>query len=65
MASTHQQEPLLPTSPPTTYFDLIEKVGAEGKYQIIVMLISSLAWFVTGILLLGTGFIYYNPAFDC
>lgn len=44
---------------------LIEKVGSKGKYQKIVLLIFCLVWYVTGTILLGTGFIFLNPSFDC
>ena len=50
---------------PATYFDLIEKVGSNGKYQKILLVIFALIWYVTGNLLLSTAFLYLNPSFDC
>lgn len=49
----------------TTYFDLIEVVGSNGKYQRNVFLIFCVLWFVSGMLLMGTSFLYMNPSFDC
>jgi hypothetical protein len=48
-----------------TFLDLIGKVGGRGKYQYILTLIFMLSWYVTGVLLLSTSFIFLNPEFDC
>lgn len=50
---------------PKTYFDLINLVGSKGKYQTAVFLIFCLNWFLAGILLLGTSFLFMSPDFDC
>jgi len=50
---------------PKTYLDLIIKVGGKGKYQYILTIIISFAWYVTGIVLMSTAFIFLNPTFDC
>lgn len=50
---------------PKTYFDLIEKVGHSGKYQLRMLLIFLIMWFVTGIILLSTAFLFRSRSFDC
>jgi len=50
---------------PIKYFQLIEKVGANGKYQKILTVIFALIWYVTGIVLMSTAFLFLNPSFDC
>lgn len=50
---------------PKTYFDLIEKVGHSGKYQLRMLLIFLTMWFVTGIILLSTAFLFRSRSFDC
>jgi MFS family permease len=40
-------------------------VGSEGKYQKRLLLVLGLSWFVTGIILLSTGFLFRSPSFDC
>ncbi len=50
---------------PETYLDLIEKVGGKGKYQYIYTVIQAFSYYVTGIVLMSTAFIFYNPEFDC
>lgn len=51
--------------PPKTYFDLINMVGSKGRYQTVVFLLFCLNWFIAGILLLGTSFLFMNPEFQC
>lgn len=43
----------------------MEKVGDSGRYQKNMLLIFSLNWFVTGIILLSNAFLFRNPSFDC
>ena len=50
---------------PKTYFDLIEKVGHSGKYQLRMLLFFLIMWFVTGIILLSTAFLFRSRSFDC
>lgn len=50
---------------PETYLDLIEKVGGKGKYQYIYVAIQAFSYYITGIVLMSTAFIFYNPSFDC
>lgn len=50
---------------PTNYFHLIERVGDSGKYQFFMVLIFLICWFVTGIILLSTAFLFRNRSFDC
>lgn len=50
---------------PNTYFNLIEKVGDSGKYQSVMLFIFLINWFVTGIILLSTAFLFRNRSFDC
>jgi hypothetical protein len=45
--------------------DLIERVGDSGKYQKRLLLVLGLSWFVTGIILLSTAFLFRSPALDC
>jgi hypothetical protein len=44
---------------------LIERVGADGKYQFNLFLIFLLVWFVTGIILMNTGFLFFKKSFEC
>ncbi len=50
---------------PKKYLQLVEKVGDSGQYQKNMLLIFSLNWFVTGIILLSNAFLFRNPSFDC
>ena len=43
-----------------TYFELMEKVGTKGPYQRNVFLIFFLNWFITGLLIMQTGFLFMN-----
>jgi OCT family organic cation transporter-like MFS transporter 4/5 len=43
----------------------MEKIGDSGKYQKCMLLVFSLSWFVTGIILLSTAFLFRSPSFDC
>jgi MFS family permease len=40
-------------------------MGDGGKYQMMMVLIFLICWFVTGIILLSTAFLFRNYAFDC
>jgi len=50
---------------PSNYFDLIERVGSNGRYQYKMMLNFIICWFVAGIILLSNAFVFRNPEFDC
>lgn len=50
---------------PKTYFDLMEMVGSKGPYQRNVFLIFCLNWFIAGVLIMQTGFLFLNHEFDC
>jgi hypothetical protein len=50
---------------PATYLDLIEKVGGIGKYQYMLACLVAAVWYVTGIILMSTSFMFLNPDFDC
>lgn len=50
---------------PKTYFDLVEKVGHSGKYQLRMLLVFLIMWFCTGIILLSTAFLFRARALDC
>lgn len=43
----------------------MERVGDSGKYQLIVMFIFLITWFVTGIILMSTAFLFQNREFNC
>jgi K+-transporting ATPase c subunit len=43
----------------------VEKVGHSGRYQLFMLLIFLIMWFVTGIILLSTAFLFRNRSFDC
>jgi hypothetical protein len=45
---------------PRTYFELIEKVGSKGKYQFKMFLLFALIYFLNGIILLNTSFLFYG-----
>ena len=47
------------------YFGLMEIAGTSGRYQMLSLLIWSAMWFITGSLLLGTPFFFYNPVYSC
>jgi hypothetical protein len=40
-------------------------VGGKGRYQYILAYINAFAYYVTGIVLMSTSFIFNNPEFDC
>ena len=48
---------------PKTYFDLIEKVESAGPYQRNIFLVFLVIWFVSGVLSLGTSFLFMNYTF--
>lgn len=50
---------------PKTYFDLVETVGHSGKYQFRMLLVFLIMWFVTGIILLSTAFLFRFRSLDC
>jgi hypothetical protein len=50
---------------PKTYLNLIEKVGTEGKYQKQMVIVFSLNWFITGVILLSNIFLFRNRLYDC
>lgn len=50
---------------PKTYLQLVDKLGGSGPYQKRLFLVFTLNWFVTGIILLSTGFLFRTPNFDC
>jgi hypothetical protein len=45
---------------PKTKFDLIDRVGSKGKYQITLLIIFCGVWGVTGMALMGTPFYFLN-----
>jgi len=50
---------------PKNYFELMEKVGTKGPYQRNIFIIFSLNWFISGMILLGTSFLFMNRKFGC
>ena len=46
-----------------TCFVLMEKVGTSGKYQFLSLVLWCSVWFVTGLVLLGTPFLVYDPPY--
>ena len=50
---------------PKTYLNLIQKVGTEGKYQKQMVIVFSLNWFITGVILLSNIFLFRNRLYDC
>ena len=68
--SEREQESLLKKTEvinvlPKTYFDLIERVGHSGKYQIRLLFVFIIIWTVTGVLLLSTAFLFRKRSLDC
>lgn len=58
-----ESEPL--NGSPKTYFDLMIKVGTKGTYQRNVFCIFFLNWFIAGILIMQTQFLFLNHEIDC
>lgn len=50
---------------PKTYFQLVEKVGAEGKYQFKILIIFLLVWFFIGTTLVNVKFLFEGNSFSC
>jgi len=50
---------------PKTYFQLVEKVGAEGKYQFKILIIFLLVWFFIGTTLVNVKFLFEGNSFLC
>lgn len=50
---------------PKTYFQLVEKVGAEGKYQFKILIIFLLVWFFIGTTLVNVKFLFEGHSFSC
>lgn len=50
---------------PTSYFDLMEKVGTQGPYQKWSFVLFLLLWLLTSLLIMGTSFLFLNPKLDC
>ena len=50
---------------PTSYFDLVEKVGSHGRYQKFIFILFLLLWLLTSLLIMGTSFLFLNPKLDC
>ncbi len=50
---------------PTSYFDLMEKVGSQGRYQKCSFILFLLLWLLTSLFIMGTSFLFFNPKLDC